>query len=69
MVNPNPDLKTLEPLVGEWTLTGDAKGKVRYEWMEGGHFLLQHFDFDHAGHRVKGMEVISCREGRALTRV
>ena len=26
--------------------------------MDGGFFLLQHTDFDHAGHHIKGFEVI-----------
>ena len=36
--------------------------------MEGGYFLLQHVDLDHAGHPVKGIEVIGYGrdwEGRA----
>ena len=56
---PNPDLKSLDPLVGIWKVSGsDIKGKVAFEWMEGGFFLIQHFDFVQGGHKVKGMEVI-----------
>jgi hypothetical protein len=55
---PHPDLKSLEKLVGTWELSGDTSGRITYEWMEGGFFLLQHMDFDHSGHRVKGLEVI-----------
>ena len=56
---PNPDLKSLNKLVGKWKVSGpDIKGKVTFEWMEGGFFLIQHFDFVHSGHKVKGMEVI-----------
>ena len=58
MDEPNPDLKSLEPLVGTWTLTGEAQGTVTYAWMDGGFFLLQHVDFDHGHHRIKGLEVI-----------
>ncbi len=55
---PNPDLKSLEPLVGMWTLSGEASGQVTYEWMEGGFFLLQHVDIEHDGHQIKGLEII-----------
>jgi len=56
---PSPDLKSLERLVGTWKVSGpDIDGQVTYEWMEGGFFLIQHFDFVHGGHKVKGMEII-----------
>ncbi len=55
---PSPDLKSLDKLVGIWKVSGGAEGTVAYEWMEGGFFLLQHFDFEHGDHRVKGLEVI-----------
>src|SRR6185503_804379 len=56
---PNPDLKSLDKLIGTWKVSGpDIKGKVTFEWMEGGFFLIQHFDFVQGGHKVKGMEVI-----------
>ncbi len=56
---PNPDLKSLDRLVGTWKVSGpDIDGQVIYEWMEGGFFLLQHFDFVHYGNKVKGIEVI-----------
>lgn len=55
---PNPDLKTLEPLIGHWQLSGDTKGTVTYTWMEGGFFLIQQFDFELYDHNVKGMEII-----------
>lgn len=29
---PNTDLKTLNRLVGTWELSGDATGRVTYEW-------------------------------------
>jgi hypothetical protein len=31
---------------------------ITYEWMEGGFFLMQHVDFVHSGHKVKGLEII-----------
>ena len=56
---PNPALKRMgDALVGTWNVTGGAQGQIRYEWMEGGFFLMQHVDFDHGGHHIKGLEVI-----------
>lgn len=55
---PNEDMKTLERLVGTWQVTGGANGTIRYEWMQGGYFLLQHINFDHDGHQIYGLEVI-----------
>ncbi len=57
-VQPEPDLKSLEKLVGTWTLSGDTSGQVTYEWMEGGFFLLQHVDMEHGSNQIKGLEVI-----------
>ena len=56
---PHPDLKSLDRLVGTWHVSGpDIDGQVTYEWMEGGFFLIQHFDFVHGGRKVNGMEII-----------
>lgn len=55
---PSPALKQLGRLVGTWDVSGGAQGRVRYEWMEGSFFLLQHVDFDHNGYKIKGLEVI-----------
>jgi len=56
---PNPDLKSLDRLVGTWKVSGpDIQGQVTFEWMEGSFFLIQHFDFVQGGHKVKGMEII-----------
>jgi hypothetical protein len=52
------DLTSLERLVGVWEVSGEAQGEVRYEWMEGGFFLMQHFDLRHGGRKIKGIEVI-----------
>lgn len=51
---PNPDLKSLDRLVGTWDVTGGAQGQTRYEWMEGGFFLIQHVDLG----GEKGIEII-----------
>ena len=55
---PNPDLKGLEKFNGAWELTGGAKGTIRFEWMEGGFFLIQHVDLERDGRRHKGIEII-----------
>lgn len=55
---PNPDLKSLERLVGVWEVSGEAQGQIRYEWAEGGFFLIQRFDLDHGGRQIKGIEMI-----------
>ncbi len=55
---PNPDMKSLERLVGTWEQSGDVHGETTYEWMEGGFFLLQHINFDQDGQKTTGMEVI-----------
>lgn len=57
-VQPHPDLKSLEILVGTWTLSGETKGQITYSWMEGGFFLLQQVDFEHGANLIKGLEII-----------
>ncbi|MBD2700195.1 hypothetical protein IC229_06085 [Spirosoma sp. BT702] len=50
-------MKTLEPLIGKWKLTGDdLAGEVTFEWMEGGFFMIQRFDLVQAGRHEKGIE-------------
>ena len=60
---PNPDLKSLDRLVGTWNVSGEAQGQISYEWQEGGFFLVQHFDLDHGGHMIKGIEMIGHLQG------
>lgn len=60
---PNPDLKSLDRLVGTWQVSGEAQGQIRYEWQEGGFFLIQHFDLEHGGRAIKGIEVIGHLQG------
>ena len=56
---PYPGLKSLNKLVGIWTVSGpDIKGQVTFEWMEGGFFLMQHVDFVHGGRHIAGVEII-----------
>ena len=55
---PNPDLKNLDRLVGTWEVSGGAQGRVGFEWMEGGFFLIQHVDLEQYSQRIKGIEII-----------
>ena len=55
---PNPDLKGLDRLVGTWEMSGGAQGKVSFEWIEGGFFLIQRVDLEQYGQRIKGLEII-----------
>ncbi len=60
---PNPDLKSFNILVGTWKVSdpsgkGAISGAETYEWMEGGFFLMHRFDFEHNGHKVRGIEII-----------
>lgn len=55
---PSAAVRALDRLVGTWTLTGGAVGTVTYEWMPGGHFLLQHLDLTQDGQEIRGLEVI-----------
>lgn len=55
---PSAEVKALDRLVGTWKVTGGAEGTVRYEWMPGRYFLLQHVDLTQFGEPVTGIEVI-----------
>jgi hypothetical protein len=56
---PNPHLKSLDRLVGTWQISGEVvHGRVSFEWMEGGFFLLQHVDLEQHRQRIKGLEII-----------
>ncbi|MFZ0145207.1 MAG: hypothetical protein WAL08_12680 [Candidatus Sulfotelmatobacter sp.] len=59
----HPDLESLTPLVGTWKISGDAHGQIRYEWADGGFFLMQHVDLAYAGRTIKGIEVIGHLQG------
>ncbi|MDV4151308.1 hypothetical protein R0131_10685 [Clostridium sp. AL.422] len=65
---PDPRLKDLDILVGTWNVSGpEVKGKVTYEWMEGGFFLIQYVDLEQYGESVKGMEIIGFERGFGAT--
>ncbi len=51
---PNPDLRSLDKLIGTWQVSGEAEGTTTYEWAEGGFFLFQHVELG----GTKGLEVI-----------
>jgi hypothetical protein len=56
---PAADLQALGArLLGAWRVTGGAEGTIRYEWMEGGFFLLQHVELEQYGQQIKGIELI-----------
>ncbi|MFF0866147.1 hypothetical protein ACFYUV_30640 [Nonomuraea sp. NPDC003560] len=55
---PSPELKALDRLVGTWKVTGGAEGTVRYEWLPGRFFLVQHVELTQFGEPVTGIEVI-----------
>lgn len=52
------EMRGLDRLVGEREVAGGASGVVRYEWMAGGHFLLQHVALAHGDEAETGLEVI-----------
>ncbi len=44
--------------MGTWEMSGEAQGRVTFEWMEGGFYLIQRVDLRHPEHRIKGIEII-----------
>ncbi|AQU66103.1 hypothetical protein [Streptomyces niveus] len=55
---PSTELRALDRLVGTWAVSGGAEGTVRYEWMPGRFFLIQHVQLTQSGEPVTGMELI-----------
>src|SRR5690349_12335398 len=54
---PNGTLAQAERLIGTWQINGpDITGTIRYEWMEGKYFFIQHFDLEQGGAHYKGIE-------------
>jgi uncharacterized glyoxalase superfamily protein PhnB len=64
---PSQELKQLDRLVGTWKMSGEAKGQIRYEWMDGGFFLVQYVDLEQDGHQNKGIEIIGQERGFGST--
>ncbi len=55
---PSTDLRSLDRLVGTWKVSdpsgkGAIDGEVTYQWLDGGFFLMQQFDFVHGGRKLK----------------
>ncbi len=62
---PSAALKRLgDMLVGTWQLSGGAEGTIRYEWMEGGRFLIQHVDLKAFGRQIRRYDRIRRAERR-----
>lgn len=66
---PHLALKALEVMVGTWDLAGrdfntnaEIRGQSRFEWLEGGFFLVHRFHFDYAGRAFTGIEYIGYDE-------
>ena len=57
-LKPNPDLKSLDRLIGTWKQSGEVDGEITYEWAEGGFFLIQRVDLTQYGNKIKGIEII-----------
>lgn len=55
---PNPDLKSLDRLIGTWKQSGEVEGEITYEWADGGFFLIQRVDMKQYGNHIKGIEII-----------
>ena len=57
---PSPQLKALDRLVGTWQVSGDyVQGSSIYEWLDGGFFLVQRYDFARPdGEKITGIEMI-----------
>lgn len=64
---PNPELKKLDRLVGSWNVKGpNITGRVTFEWLEGGFFLVQNVNFEYDGRKVKGVEYIGYDESKKV---
>lgn len=58
MPQPSEAIKSLDRLIGTWNVSGGAVGTVRYEWLDGAFFLMQHVELEQYGQQIKGMEII-----------
>ena len=60
---PHQALRQLDALVGEWEVSGPfLNGSVRFEWMDGGFFLIQQVDCRTSDRAIKGIEYIGFDE-------
>ena len=69
---PDPALRRLDPLVGDWTMTGhlagsseeNIVGRALFRWLDGGFFLEQDIEIDFAGmFQIKSRELIGYDPG------
>ena len=67
MPTPDPSLKSLDRLVGTWSMKGhlvgsdkeNIVGKATFHWLEGGFFMQQDLEMDFAGMmRIRSLELI-----------
>ena len=61
----HPALRTLDVMVGTWHVHGrdavtgaEVRGQVTFDWLDGGQFLVQRVEIDHAGLRITGTEYV-----------
>ncbi len=57
----DPDLARLQKFIGTWKVRGGPggpEGQISFEWLEGGHFMIQRIDLVHGTRVIKGIEVI-----------
>jgi len=63
-VTPYPALRQVHRLVGAGEASGPFfTGTVRFEWMDGGFFLVQHVDERAGGREIRGVEYTGRRIG------
>src|SRR5918993_1427362 len=70
---PNPALDSLDGMVDTWDLkghesgpVGEIHGRVAFEWMEGGFYLVQCVDIDHIGRKITGVEYVGYDESNEI---
>jgi hypothetical protein len=51
-------MRALSRLIGRWSVTGGATGTVIYEWLGGGHFIVQRVELEQYGQAITGVEMI-----------
>ncbi|HKB17034.1 MAG TPA: GyrI-like domain-containing protein, partial [Planctomycetota bacterium] len=57
----DPDLQRMGKFIGTWKVRGGPggpEGQISFEWLEGGHFVMQRIDLVHGTRVIKGIEII-----------
>ena len=54
----NAGLNPLDRLVGTWKISGGSEGETTYDWMEGGHFLIQRGEATREGQTFTFLQII-----------